>query len=245
MFDLSGKSALVTGATSGIGQAIAVALHTQGALVAGVGRRAENLMQMQKELGERFFPLPCDLSDMNAVADLPGQATESLGEVSILVNSAGLTRDSLLMRLSPEAWEEVLSVNLTAAMILSQKFLRGMMKKRWGRIINITSIVAATGNPGQANYAASKAGLTGLTKSLAKEVASRNITVNAVAPGLIDTAMTEKLSDQQREVMISQIPMERPGRSEEIAAAVVFLSSDEASYITGATMHINGGMAML
>lgn len=245
MFDLSGKSALVTGATSGIGQAIAIALHTQGAFVAGVGRRAENLIQMQKELGERFLPLPCDLSDMNAVADLPRQATESLGEVSILVNSAGLTRDGLLMRLSPEAWEEVLSVNLTAAMILSQKILRGMTKRRWGRIINITSVVAATGNPGQANYAASKAGLTGLTKSLAKEVASRKITVNAVAPGLIDTAMTEKLSDQQRKVMISQIPMERPGRSEEVAAAVAFLSSDEASYITGATIHINGGMVML
>ncbi len=245
MFDLSGKTALVTGATSGIGEAIARAFHTQGARVAGVGRRDHRLQDIQRDLGEGFFPFCCDLSNRDEVMSLVERVQEPLGDISILVNSAGLTRDNLLMRQSLDVWEEVMAVNLTSAMILSQKVLRGMMKRRWGRIINITSVVAATGNPGQTNYAASKSALTGLTKSLAMEVASRNITVNAVAPGMIDTAMTEKLTDSQREAMCQQIPLGRPGAPQEIAAAVVFLASDEASYMTGVSLHINGGMAML
>lgn len=245
MFDLSGKTALVTGATSGIGEAIARAFHTQGARVAGVGRRDHRLQDIERDLGKGFFPFCCDLSNRDEVMSLVERVQEPLGDISILVNSAGLTRDNLLMRQSLDVWEEVMAVNLTSAMILSQKVLRGMMKRRWGRIINITSVVAATGNPGQTNYAASKSALTGLTKSLAMEVASRNITVNAVAPGMIDTAMTEKLTDSQREAMCQQIPLGRPGAPQEIAAAVVFLASDEASYMTGASLHINGGMAML
>lgn len=245
MFDLSGKTALVTGATSGIGEAIVRAFHTQGARVAGVGRRGHRLQDIQRDLGEGFFPFYCDLSNRDEVMSLVERVQEPLGDISILVNSAGLTRDNLLMRQSLDVWEEVMAVNLTSAMILSQKVLRGMMKRRWGRIINITSVVAATGNPGQTNYAASKSALTGLTKSLAMEVASRNITVNAVAPGMIDTAMTEKLTDSQREAMCQQIPLGRPGAPQEIAAAVVFLASDEASYMTGVSLHINGGMAML
>ena len=245
MFDLTGKCALVTGATSGIGKAAALALHAQGATVAGAGRRAGNLEDIKDLLGDRFVPLACDLSDRGEVSDLPRRAAEAMGEVSVLVNSAGMTQDSLLLRLSDDAWQSVLDVNLTAAMILSRQVLRGMMKNRWGRIINITSVVAATGNPGQSNYAASKAGLTGLTKSLAIEVANRNITANAVAPGMIATAMTETLPDQRKEAIVGQIPAGRPGTVEEVAAAVVFLASPEAGYITGATLHVNGGMAML
>ena len=245
MFDLSGKTALVTGATSGIGEAIARAFHRQGARVAGVGRRDHLLQDIQRDLGEGFSPFCCDLSNRDEVMSLVERVQEPLGDISILVNSAGLTRDNLLMRQSLDVWEEVMAVNLTSAMILSQKVLRGMIKRRWGRIINITSVVAATGNPGQTNYAASKSALTGLTKSLAMEVASRNITVNAVAPGMIDTAMTEKLTDSQQDAMRQQIPLGRPGTPQEIAAAVVFLASDEASYMTGASLHINGGMAML
>ncbi len=245
MFDLTGKCALVTGATSGIGKAVALALHAQGAKVAGAGRRAENLAEIKNDLADGFVPLRCDLSDRAAVSDLPRRAEEALGEVSILVNAAGLTRDGLVLRLADDAWEEVLAVNLTAAMVLIRQVLRGMMKKRWGRIISITSVIAATGNAGQASYTASKAGLTGLTKSLAFEVANRNITVNAVAPGMISTAMTEMLPAERKESIIGRIPLGRPGSVEEVAAAVAFLASPEASYVTGSTLHVNGGMAML
>ena len=244
MFDLTGKNALVTGATSGIGRAVVEALHSQGAVVAGTGRREANLNEIKGELGERFIPMPSDLSDVDALSALHERADEALGGVSILVNSAGLARDSLLLRMRDEAWDEVMAVNLKAAMILCRQFLRGMMKNRWGRIINVTSVVGSTGNAGQANYSASKAGLTGLTKSLAMEVANRNITVNAVSPGMISTAMTGTLSEKVRELMVNQIPVGRPGEVQEVAAAVVFLASQESSYITGTTLHVNGGMAM-
>ena len=245
MFDLTGKAALVTGATGGIGEAVTKALHSQGAMVAGCGRNTAKLAAMRDAFGARFAPLGCDLSDRAAVADLPRAAADAVGDPGILVNCAGLTRDNLLLRLPEQDWETVLAVNLTAAMMLSRGVLRGMMRKKWGRIINITSVIAATGNPGQTNYAASKAGLTAMTKSLAVEVASRNITVNAVAPGMIETAMTGVLPEQRRSALTSQIPLGRMGAVEEVAAAVVFLSSDEARYVTGATLHVNGGLAMI
>ena len=245
MFDLTGKTALVTGATGGIGEAIARALHGQGATVAGCGRNTGKLAALHGALGPRFTPLVCDLSDKAAVSDLPKAAADAVGDTMILVNCAGLTRDNLLLRLPEQDWESVLAVNLTAAMMLSRAVLRGMMKAKWGRIINITSVIAATGNPGQTNYAASKAGLTAMTKSLAFEVASRNITVNAVAPGMIETAMTDALPEQRRSAVTTQIPLGRMGTIDEVAAAVAFLASEEASYVTGATLHVNGGLAMI
>lgn len=245
MFDLSGKSALVTGASGGIGAAIAKGLHAAGASVGLSGTRVEPLEALAAELGERAHVLPCNLSDGAAVAALPGQATEAMGAVDILVNNAGITRDNLFMRMSEEEWDQVLQVNLKSAMILSKAVMRPMMKARWGRIVNITSVVGATGNPGQANYAASKAGLVGMSKSLAYEVASRGITVNCVAPGFITTAMTDKLTDDQKSGILAQVPAGRMGEPDEIAAAVVYLASAEAAYTTGATLHVNGGMAML
>jgi 3-oxoacyl-[acyl-carrier protein] reductase len=246
MFDLSGKTALVTGASGGIGGAIAKALHAQGAAVVLSGTRAEALEKLKAELGERSFVAPANLSDVASVEALPKAAEAAAGAaMDILVNNAGITRDNLFMRMKDEEWDQVIQVNLTAAFRLSRAVLRGMMKKRWGRIIQITSVVGATGNPGQGNYAAAKAGLIGMTKSLAAEVASRNITVNAVAPGFIQTAMTDVLTDQQKEAIATRIPLARMGRPEEIAAAIVYLASEEAAYVTGETIHINGGMAML
>lgn len=245
MFDLTGKGALITGATGGIGGAIARALHAQGATVALSGRREDVLKSFAAELGDRAVVVPGDLSDTDMVKSLPARAEEALGHLDILVNNAGLTRDNLAVRMKDEEWDDVIRVNLTATFLLSKGVLRGMMKRRWGRIINISSIVGATGNPGQVNYAASKAGTIGMAKSLAQEVASRNITVNCVAPGFIDTPMTEALSDDQKERLLSAIPAGRLGSSEDVASAVVYLASDEACYITGQTIHVNGGMAMI
>lgn len=245
MFDLSGKAALVTGASGGIGAAIARTLCENGGIVGLSGTRVEPLEALADELGETAFVLPCNLSNPEDVAELPKRAVAAMGAVDILVNNAGITRDNLFMRMSDEEWASVLQVNLTSAMMLSKGVVRGMMKSRWGRIVNISSIVGATGNPGQTNYAASKAGLVGLSKSLAYEVASRGITVNCVAPGFIETAMTEKLTDDQKAKILEQVPMGRMGSSAEIAAAVLYLSSNESAYTTGTTLHINGGMAML
>ena len=245
MYDLNDKSALVTGASGGIGSAIARKLHAAGAKVALSGTRQEPLERLAEELGERAYILPCNLSDMAAVEVLPKQAIETLGSLDILVNNAGITRDNLFMRMSDEEWQSVIDVNLTATMKLCKGALRGMMKSRWGRIINISSIVGATGNPGQGNYAASKAGMVGMSKSLAYEVASRGITVNVVAPGFIATAMTDKLADDRKEAILAQIPAGRMGAAEDIASAVAFLASDGSGYVTGSTLHVNGGMAMI
>ncbi|WP_341702379.1 3-oxoacyl-[acyl-carrier-protein] reductase [Ferrovibrio sp.] len=245
MFDLTGKFALVTGATGGIGGAIAEALHAQGATVALSGTREAVLQDLAGKLGGRAHVLPCNLADAEAVNALVGQAEAAMGQVDILVNNAGITRDGLAMRMKDEDWQTVLDVNLSAAFRLARASLKGMMKRRWGRIVSITSVVGATGNPGQLNYAAAKAGLTGLTKSLAQEVASRNITANCVAPGFIQTAMTDVLTDQQKDVISQKIPAGRLGQAPEIAAAVVYLASEEAAYVTGQTLHVNGGMAMI
>ena len=245
MFDLTGKNALITGASGGIGGAIARALHAAGASVVLSGTRIEPLQALADELGERAHVLTCNLSDMAAVEALPNQAAEVLGSVDILVNNAGITRDNLFMRMSDDEWQSVIDVNLTATMKLCKGVLRGMMKARWGRIVNISSVVGAIGNPGQGNYAASKAGVIGMSKSLAYEVASRGITVNAVAPGFITTAMTDKLTDDQKSGLLAQVPAGRMGSPEEIAAAVLYLASPEAAYVTGSTLHVNGGMAML
>ena len=251
MFDLTGKVALVTGASGGIGGAIAQALHAQGATVVLSGTKVEALEKLAGELASlngsgRAYTAACNLSDMASVEALPKAAeTAAAAPIDILVNNAGITRDNLFLRMKDEEWDQVLAVNLTAAFRLSRAVLRGMMKKRWGRIIQITSVVAATGNPGQGNYAAAKAGLVGMSKSLAAEVASRNITVNAVAPGFIQTAMTAALTDQQKELIASRIPAGRMGTAKEIAAAVVYLASEEAAYVTGETIHINGGIAMI
>lgn len=245
MFDLGGKAALVTGASGGIGGAIARALHAAGATVALSGTRLAPLEALAGELGERARVLPCDLSDAGAVEALPKAAAAAMGAVDILVNNAGITRDQLFMRMSDADWETVIAVNLTSVMRLSRGVLRGMMKARWGRIVNVSSVVGVTGNPGQANYAASKAAVIGMSKSLAAEVASRGITVNCVAPGFIATPMTGALSDEQKARIAGQIPAGRMGTPEEIAAAALFLSSNEAGYVTGQTLHVNGGMAMI
>lgn len=245
MFDLTGKMALVTGASGGIGGDIARGLHAQGAAVALSGTREGPLKALADELGERAFVTPCNLSDVAAVKALAGQASEAMGGLDILVNNAGITRDNIFMRMSDEEWQQVIDVNLTSTMHLMKSVMRPMMKARWGRIINITSIVGVTGNAGQVNYAASKAGMIGMTKSYAQEIATRGITANCVAPGFIETAMTAELPEQVKEKMIGNIPMGRMGSSQEIAAAVAFLASSEASYITGQTLHVNGGMAMI
>ena len=245
MFDLKDKCALVTGASGGIGGAIATSLHAQGATVALSGTRVEPLEALAKTLGERAHVVPCNLSDFEAVDALPKQAIEAMGSVDILVNNAGITRDNLFMRMSDEEWQSVIDVNLTSTFKLCKGVLRGMMKARWGRIVNISSVVGATGNPGQGNYAASKAGMVGMSKSLAYEVASRGITVNCVAPGFITTAMTDKLNDDQKSAILTQIPAGRMGDAGEIAAATLYLASAEAGYVTGTTLHVNGGMAMI
>lgn len=245
MFDLSGKGALVTGASGGIGGEIARALHAQGAKVALSGTRVAPLEALAADLGEGAFVTPCNLGDAEAIAELPKQAAEALGSLDILVNNAGITRDNIFMRMSDEEWQSVLDVNLTSSMRLMKAVLRPMMKARWGRIINITSIVGVTGNAGQVNYAASKAGMIGMTKSYAQEVASRGITANCVAPGFIETAMTADLADTVKEGILAGIPQKRMGSPLEIASAVAYLASDEASYITGQTLHVNGGMAMI
>lgn len=245
MFDLTGKVALVTGASGGIGGAIARALHGQGAVLALSGTREGPLEELKTELGDGVHVTPCNLSDLKAVDQLPKAVADVTGAPDILVNTAGITRDQLFMRMSDEDWDAVLAVNLTASFRLSRAVVRGMMKRRWGRIINITSIVGHTGNPGQGNYVAAKAGLTGMTKALAVEVASRGITANCVAPGFIETAMAEKLTDEQKGKLMSNIPAGRMGRGDEVASAVAYLASDEAAYITGQTIHVNGGMAMI
>lgn len=245
MFDLTGKCALVTGATGGIGGAVARTLHAQGATVGLSGTREAVLRELAAELGARAHVLPCNLADAAAVEALPKQAEEAMGQLDILVNNAGLTRDNLFMRMKDEEWDTVLAVNLTSAFRLSRGVLRGMMKRRWGRIISITSVVGVTGNPGQGNYAASKAGMIGMSKSLAQEIASRGITVNCVAPGMIKTAMTDALDDGQRERLLNAIPAGRLGDSADVANCVLFLASGEAAYVTGQTLHVNGGMAMI
>jgi 3-oxoacyl-[acyl-carrier protein] reductase len=245
MFDLSGKTALVTGASGGIGEAVAKSLHVQGATVVLHGTRAEKLEALSAELGDRSHVVTANLGDREAVAGVIDAAAEKAGPVSILVNNAGITRDNLAMRMKDEEWDQVLEVNLTASMILCRAALRNMMKARHGRIISISSIVGVTGNPGQTNYAASKAGMIGYSKSLAQEVASRGVTVNIVAPGFIETPMTDALSDAQKDTLLGRVPAGRLGQVGEIAAAVTYLASDEAAYVTGATIHVNGGMAML
>ena len=245
MFDLSGKTALVTGASGGIGGAIARALHGQGATVALSGTRLENLNALAGELGSRAHLCPANLADSSSVEALVPAAEAAMGTLDILVNNAGLTRDNLFLRMKDSEWDEVIAINLSAAFRLARAALRGMMRRRFGRIISITSVVGATGNPGQGNYAASKAGLTGMTKSLAAEVASRNITVNCIAPGMIATAMTDVLNEKQREAVLARIPCGRLGTTQEVAAAAVYLASSEAGYVTGQTLHVNGGMAMI
>lgn len=245
MFDLTGKRALVTGATGGIGGAIAKALHEGGANVAISGTREEKLSTLAEELKERVHICPCNLSDLDAVDALPKQASEAMGGLDIVVANAGVTRDTLMMMMKPDMWDEVIKINLTAYFRLTKASLRGMTKQRFGRIIGVTSVVGVTGNPGQANYAASKAGMIGMSKSLAAEVASRNVTVNCIAPGFIATAMTDALNDQQREAILGKIPAGAMGTPEDIAAAALYLASDEAKYVTGQTIHVNGGMAMV
>ena len=245
MFDLTDKRALVTGASGNIGAGIARALHAQGAVVGLSGTRREALDALAAELGQRTHVLPCDLSDGAQVDELIPQAEAAMGELDILVNNAGLNRDNLLVRISDADWDKVITVDLTAAFKLCRLALRPMMRKRWGRVISISSVVAFTGNAGQGNYAAAKAGLIGLTKALAQEVASRNVTVNAIAPGFVGSAMTDALHEKQRELILSRVPMKRLGTTAEVAAAAVFLASQEAAYVTGQTIHVNGGMAMI
>lgn len=245
MFNLTGKTALVTGATGGIGGAIAKALHAQGAIVAISGRNAEKLDALASAMGERVHVLTADLSSDDSIADLVKRAEDAMGQIDILVNNAGLTRDGLSMRMSASDWQDVLDVNLTAPFKLAQAVQRGMMKRRFGRIINISSVVGVTGNPGQCNYVASKAGMIGWSKAMAAEIASRGITVNCIAPGFIATAMTDALSDDQKAKINATIPAGKMGTSEDIATAAVYLASGEAAYVTGQTIHVNGGMAMI
>ena len=245
MFELSGKRALVTGASGGIGGAIARMLHERGASVALSGTRTDALGELRSELGDRAYVTPADLSVAEAANQLVDLATDAMGGVDILVNNAGLTHDMLALRMTDENWQSVLDVNLSAAFRLSRSTLRGMIQRRWGRIISISSVVGVTGNPGQANYAAAKAGLIGLSKALAREVANRGVTVNCIAPGFIETAMTKALPDTQREKMLASIPSSRFGTVDEVASAVVFLACEEAGYLTGQTLHVNGGMAMI
>jgi 3-oxoacyl-[acyl-carrier protein] reductase len=245
MFDLTGKKALVTGASGGIGGAIAKALHAQGAEVGLSGTKVAALEALAGELGSRAKVLPANLGEAGGTEDLAKKAEAALGQVDILINNAGLTRDGLAVRMKDEDWNAVMDVNLGAAFRLSRALLMPMMRRRWGRIIGITSIVGVTGNPGQANYAASKAGMIGMSKALAAEVASRNITVNCVAPGFIASALTDALNVKQKTELLSRVPMGRLGVSEDIAAAVVYLAANEAAYVTGQTLHVNGGMAMI
>ncbi|MBO9418787.1 3-oxoacyl-[acyl-carrier-protein] reductase [Labrenzia sp. R4_2] len=245
MFSLEGKNALITGATGGIGESIARALHAQGATVSLSGTRAEKLEALAADLGERAFVTPANLSDREAVVGLLPAAEEKMGSVDILVNNAGITRDNIFMRMKDEEWDQVLEVNLTSGFILCRAAIKGMMKRRAGRIIGITSVVGVTGNPGQVNYAAAKSGMIGMYKSLAREVASRNITVNCIAPGFIETAMTDALNDKQKDSILTSVPAGRLGTAAEIASAATYLASDEAAYVTGQTLHVNGGMAMI
>jgi 3-oxoacyl-[acyl-carrier protein] reductase len=245
MFDLAGKKALVTGASGGIGGAIATALHRQGAVVGISGTRREALDQRAGELGERVHVLPCNLADKAAIEALVPAAESTLGGLDLLVNNAGITRDGLFLRMKDEEWDEVIAVNLTSTFRLCRAVVKGMMRRRFGRIINITSIVGVTGNPGQGNYTAAKAGMIGMTKSLAAEVASRGVTANCVAPGFISSPMTDGLNDKQRETILANVPAGRLGSGDDVAAAVVFLASGEAAYVTGQTLHVNGGMAMI
>ena len=245
MPDLSDKRALVTGASGGIGRAIARALHDRGAAVALSGTRRDALNELAAKLGEKAFAIQADLGDVTAEAVLVETASSAMGGIDILVNNAGITRDSLMLRMSDEDWQDVLNINLSVAFRLSRACLKGMMKARWGRIISISSVVGVKGNPGQANYVASKAGLVGMTKSLAAEVASRGITANCVAPGFITTAMTDALDENVKARLLENIPCGRFGSGEDVAAAVAYLASDEASYVTGETLHVNGGMAMI
>jgi len=245
MFDLNNRVALVTGASGGLGSAIARALHRQEAKVVLSGTRREALESLAAELGERAFVAVCNLSDKDAVEKLVPEAEALAGPLDILVNNAGVTRDGLFMRMKDEDWDNVIAVNLTSAFRLSRAVLKGMMKRRHGRIVNITSIVGVTGNAGQGNYAASKAGLIGMTKSLAAEVASRNVTVNCIAPGFIASPMTDALTDKQKEAILATIPSGHLGKGEDIGAACVYLASSEAGYVTGQTLHVNGGMAMI
>jgi 3-oxoacyl-[acyl-carrier protein] reductase len=245
MFSLEGQTALITGASGGLGGAMARALHAQGASVALSGTRVDALEALQAELGSNAFVLPCNLSDAAAVEALVPHAISTMGSLDIVIHNAGITRDGLAIRMKDEDWAEVLTVNLTAGFRLFRAALRGMMRERYGRLIAVGSVVGSTGNPGQANYAASKAGLVGLVKALAAEVATRNITVNAIAPGFIATVMTGALAEKQGEAILARIPSGRAGTPDEVAAAAVFLASREAGYITGQTLHVNGGMAMI
>jgi 3-oxoacyl-[acyl-carrier protein] reductase len=245
MLDLSGRKALVTGASGGIGEEIARILHAQGAIVGLHGTRVEKLETLANELGERVHIFPANLSDRAEVKALGEKAEGDLGGVDILVNNAGITKDGLFVRMSDDDWDAVLEVNLTAVFRLTRELTNPMMRRRYGRIINITSVVGVTGNPGQANYCAAKAGMIGFTKSLAQEIATRNVTVNCVAPGFIESAMTGKLNDKQKEAIMGAIPMKRMGTGAEVASAVAYLASSEASYMTGQTLHVNGGMAMI
>jgi len=245
MFELEGKCALITGASGGIGGSIARALYGQGAKVALSGTRIDPLKALADDLGDRAFIVPCNLSDVDAVKALPQKASEEMGGIDILVNNAGITKDNLFMRMSDDDWHQVIDINLTSTMHLMKSVMRTMMKQRFGRIINITSIVGVTGNAGQVNYAASKAGMIGMTKSFAQEIATRGITANCIAPGFIETAMTAELPENVIKNMLDSIPQGRMGQADEIAASVAFLASNEASYITGQTLHVNGGMAMI
>jgi 3-oxoacyl-[acyl-carrier protein] reductase len=245
MFDLTGKTALVTGSTGGIGGAIARAFHQQGATVAISGTRRDVLDALAGELADRVHVLPCNLADKEEIEALVPKSEEAMGKLDILVANAGITKDNLLVQLRDEDWDQVVAVKLTATIRLARAVVRGMMRRRFGRIIGVTSVVGVTGNPGQANYTATKAGLIGMIKSIAGEYAKRGITANAIAPGFIATAMTERLNDKQREAILARVPAGRLGAGADVAAAAVFLASDEAAYVTGQTLHVNGGMAMI